>query len=73
MEMSRREVMTALAAGSAAMMSLGGIAEADDKGGPATKGAAAAPGKHVPVALPFDPTKRQGISEKLIRSHHDNN
>src|SRR2546422_313693 len=30
-------------------------------------------GKHQPKALPFDPTKLNGISEKLIRSHHENN
>jgi superoxide dismutase, Fe-Mn family len=30
-------------------------------------------GKHQPKPLPFDPTKLSGISEKLIRSHHENN
>ena len=30
-------------------------------------------GKHQPKPLPFDPTKLNGISEKLIRSHHENN
>lgn len=30
-------------------------------------------GKHQPKALPFDPAKLTGISEKLIRSHHENN
>ena len=30
-------------------------------------------GKHQPKPLPFDPTKLTGISEKLIRSHHENN
>jgi len=30
-------------------------------------------GKHQARALPFDPTKLTGISEKLIRSHHENN
>ena len=44
-----------------------------------TVAAAAAPlgssfaGAHVPKALPFDPAKLNGISEKLIRSHWDNN
>lgn len=26
-----------------------------------------------PVALPFDPSGLQGLSERLVRSHHDNN
>src|SRR5512142_1892926 len=30
-------------------------------------------GKHPIVPLPFDPTKLKGLSEKLIRSHHENN
>ena len=30
-------------------------------------------GKHQPKPLPFDSTKLAGISEKLIRSHHENN
>lgn len=30
-------------------------------------------GKHQPKPLPFDATKLNGISEKLIRSHHENN
>ncbi|NOT59617.1 MAG: superoxide dismutase [Acidobacteria bacterium] len=28
---------------------------------------------HAPKPLPFDPAKLKGISEKLIRSHHENN
>lgn len=30
-------------------------------------------GQHQPKPLPFDPAKLKGISEKLIRSHHENN
>ena len=30
-------------------------------------------GQHQPKSLPFDPAKLRGISEKLIRSHHENN
>ena len=30
-------------------------------------------GKHSPKPLPFDPVKLKGFSEKLIRSHHENN
>src|SRR5689334_22269307 len=31
------------------------------------------PGGHEVKPLPFDPTKLQGLSEKLLVSHHDNN
>jgi Fe-Mn family superoxide dismutase len=30
-------------------------------------------GAHTPRPLPFDPTKLNGLSEKLLVSHHDNN
>ncbi len=30
-------------------------------------------GQHQPKPLPFDPAKLKGISEKLIKSHHENN
>ena len=32
-----------------------------------------APGKHPIRPLPFDPAKLKGLSEKLLRSHHENN
>ncbi|NMO22857.1 superoxide dismutase [Pyxidicoccus fallax] len=36
---------------------------------PATQG----PGKHAVAPLPFNPAKLKGLSEKLLRSHHENN
>src|SRR6478609_7110046 len=36
-------------------------------------GVAAFRGTHQPKALPFDPAKLKGISEKLIKSHWENN
>jgi superoxide dismutase, Fe-Mn family len=30
-------------------------------------------GQHQPKPLPFDPARLKGLSEKLIRSHHENN
>src|SRR5215475_2648213 len=30
-------------------------------------------GNHQAKPLPFDPTKLRGLSEKLLRSHHENN
>ncbi len=57
-------------------MALGGISllldhEAVAQNPPATPKAFA--GQHQPKPLPFDPTKLKGISEKLIRSHWENN
>jgi len=34
---------------------------------------AAFAGRHQPRPLSFDPAKLNGLSEKLIRSHHENN
>ncbi|MBI5852421.1 MAG: superoxide dismutase [Planctomycetes bacterium] len=61
--MNRRDVLTALPAGAAALAFPELRRErASDK-----------PGTHEIVPLPFDPTKLRGLSEKLIVSHHDNN
>jgi len=65
---SRREVLsTALAAGTG-MFTMSSISGAQTEAVPL-----AFAGKHQPKPLPFDPTKLNGISEKLIRSHHENN
>lgn len=53
-------------------LALAGGAEAEAQ----TAGAhtqAAFRGQHQPKPLPFDPAKLKGLSEKLIRSHHENN
>lgn len=65
---SRREAIEVLAAGGVGL-TLTGFAEAQTQ--PAMAKAFA--GQHQPKPLPFDPTKLKGISEKLIRSHHENN
>ena len=67
MDVTRRGALTVLAVGSAALLA-GPSARADDK-----PPAPTAPGKHEVVALPFDPTKLRGLSERLLVSHHDNN
>ena len=75
MEMTRREALAALAAGSAtALLSMGGSAQAQqsDTAG-TTTGPRVAPGKHELVPLPFDPKKLRGLSERLLVSHHENN
>jgi len=72
--LSRRDLLSA-----AAVLSLGGGVSA---AAAATEppGADPAPilpkaflGKHTPQQLAFDPTKLDGLSEKLIRSHWENN
>jgi Fe-Mn family superoxide dismutase len=72
---SRREVMSGFALGAAAL-SGGGTAMAGAAGGSVDAGVAqggVAPGKHAIVPLPFDPSKLKGLSERLLRSHHENN
>lgn len=70
-EFDRRTAMGALGLGVAAAAA-GGARAAD------VPAAAAAPalvwrGGHQPAPLRFDPAKLTGLSERLIRSHYDNN
>ncbi|MFN0119353.1 MAG: superoxide dismutase [Blastocatellia bacterium] len=66
----RRRALETILTG-AAGLSLTNLAEAAQT---ATQTAAPAfRGLHQPRPLPFDPAKLKGISEKLIRSHHENN
>jgi Fe-Mn family superoxide dismutase len=67
-KVSRREVLaTGLAAG-ASLLAFNEVAHTQTETLPP-----AFAGKHQPKPLPFDATKLNGISEKLIRSHHENN
>ncbi len=69
---SRREAMETIMAGGAGL-ALTGLSEAQTPTvSPATPAKVFA-GTHQPKPLPFDPAKLKGISEKLIRSHHENN
>ncbi|HKP85385.1 MAG TPA: Fe-Mn family superoxide dismutase [Blastocatellia bacterium] len=82
---TRREAIGAIVTGSAALALAGnvGINSANADEGlietPAgdqvnqTQAARAFMGQHQPRPLPFDPAKLKGISEKLIRSHWENN
>jgi Fe-Mn family superoxide dismutase len=68
MELTRREALTAsIAFGAASLAARRVFAETADAP------AAAPPGAHVPVPLPFDPKRLSGLSERLLVSHHDNN
>jgi len=67
-ELTRREAMeTIITAGVG--ITLAGVTEAAGQ----TPAAPAFSGQHQIKPLPFDPAKLKGISEKLIRSHHENN
>jgi Fe-Mn family superoxide dismutase len=65
---SRREAITGVLAAGASALALGGKAE-----GQTETLTMAFAGKHQPKPLPFDPAKLSGLSEKLVRSHHENN
>ncbi len=68
-ETTRRDVFTSLAAAGASFaLAPRGAAEPA-----AAPPAAAFRGAHEPRPLPFDPAKLRGLSEKLVRSHWENN
>ncbi|MEP6946258.1 MAG: Fe-Mn family superoxide dismutase [Acidobacteriota bacterium] len=68
-KISRRDALRGGLSAGAGLLAFNGLASAQ-----ATDIAAPAFGsKHLPKPLPFDPAKLSGISEKLIRSHHENN
>src|SRR5918993_210504 len=79
-EVTRREAVTRLVTGGAglALLSPGGAETTGAAAGGQTTAAAAQTvrafrGQHQPKPLPFDPAKLKGLSEKLIRSHWENN
>ncbi|MGE0128031.1 MAG: superoxide dismutase [Blastocatellales bacterium] len=70
-KITRREAIESIITAGAGL-TFAGAAEAEAQ----TAGAqipAAFRGQHQPKPLPFDPAKLKGLSEKLIRSHHENN
>jgi superoxide dismutase, Fe-Mn family len=85
-QITRREIIAALAAGgvTTALSQLAGAKEVSANGGEnfmtnetqagaTAQTARAFRGQHQPKALPFDPAKLTGLSEKLIKSHWENN
>jgi Fe-Mn family superoxide dismutase len=68
----RRDLLFCGAAGGAALLAASAVASAAPEAQSRLR-AAAGPGKHAPVALPFKPSSLTGISEKMITSHHDKN
>jgi len=69
---SKRETLTLLGAGAAGAM-VASIAGAQNVTAPAAEIRGSMVGGREPKSLPFDPAKLSGLSEKLIRSHWENN
>jgi superoxide dismutase, Fe-Mn family len=70
-DVSRRTAMGTVAAGTAGLAATAPIAAAQVAGTPTALPAFAA--NHQPKPLAFDPAKLDGLSERLIRSHWENN
>ena len=69
---AKRETLTLLGAGAAGLMGAG-MAEAQNKTAARPEVLGSLKGGREPKPLPFDPAKLNGLSEKLIRSHWENN
>lgn len=65
---SRREAISGILTAGATASVLGGSADAQT-----ATAVRAFNGEHTPKPLPFDPAKLRGLSEKLVRSHWENN
>ena len=75
-EASRRQFLQTASVAVAGAVLAGTSVAADQTRGSAGAPTSASPAfapRHEPKPLPFDPTKLRGISEKLIRSHWENN
>lgn len=71
-DQAKRETLTLLGAGAAGLM-VAGMAEAENKTTGRSEVRGSLKGGREPKPLPFDPAKLNGLSEKLIRSHWENN
>src|SRR5215207_1617172 len=69
-DLSRRTVIATLGLGAAAMASSDSLAQTTAAAPPP---APAFAGGHQPKPLRFDPAKLDGLSERLIKSHWENN
>jgi superoxide dismutase, Fe-Mn family len=71
---SRRTLLGALGAGGAALaLAREALGQAPAAAGPEAARPPAFRGQHEPRPLPFDPAKLRGLSERLVRSHWENN
>ena len=73
MSITRRDVLTGIAATAPALLIAASEKNAVAETGGGGGGGGAFAGKHAIAPLPFDAKKLSGISEKMITSHHDNN
>ena len=75
-EVKRRDAIKGILVGGA-VATINGISSATAGTSPQNvdviQAARAFRGQHQPKPLPFDPSKLRGLSEKLVRSHHENN
>lgn len=71
-DQSKRETLTLLGVGAAGAM-ISGMAGAQNMKTPVAEVRGALSGGREPKPLTFDPAKLDGLSEKLIRSHWENN
>jgi Fe-Mn family superoxide dismutase len=71
-KITRREAITGIVATGATILTLNENVTAQNAS-PQTNAAQAFAGKHQPRVLPFDAGKLKGISEKVIKSHWENN
>ncbi len=80
---TRREAITAMAEGGTGLALIGASGAGvyasgnkvmlEEQAGNVAQSARAFRGQHQPKPLPFDPAKLKGLSERLIRSHWENN
>src|SRR5690242_20138163 len=68
-DLSRREAIASIAAGSAGLV----LSVSSETKAQTVEAARAFRGQHQPRPLPFDPARLKGLSERLIRSHWENN
>ena len=69
---AKRETLTQFGAGAAGLMVVG-MVDAQSTTAPRSEVLGSLKGGREPKPLPFDPAKLNGLSEKLIRSHWENN
>lgn len=69
----RAFLQTASLAAGATLIGSAGAADAPSTGAPPMTASPAFAPSHQPKPLPFDPAKVPGLSEKLLRSHWENN
>jgi Fe-Mn family superoxide dismutase len=73
MQLSRREALTAITGAGIATLAGARTTEGESVMAEPAGLPPAYRGEHQPTSLPFDPAKLRGLSEKLLRSHHENN